>query len=107
MINSARMEVWKAYHAGLEGLETQGKLARPVIPEGCEHNAHIYYIRVQDSQSAAKLDKLAKERKIGIFSHYQALHASPAAAKYGRSMECPESLACAAQLRRLPMWVPR
>lgn len=42
--------MWDAYHAALEGLEAQGKLSRPVIPVECEHNAHIYYIRVKDAQ---------------------------------------------------------
>jgi len=105
MINAARMQVWDAYHAALEGLEAQGKLSRPVIPVECEHNAHIYYIRVKDAQGRANLDKLAKERSIGVFSHYQALHISPAAAKFARSMVCTEAAECASQLRRLPMWV--
>jgi len=105
MINASRMQVWETYHAALEGLEAKGKLVRPVIPEGCTHNAHIFYIRVRDPEDCAKLDRLAKERNIGIFSHYLALHNSPGAAKYGRSMDCPESSRCTTQLRRLPIWV--
>lgn len=105
MINAARMQVWDAYHAGLEGLEAQGKLSRPIIPAECEHNAHIYYIRVRDAQGRANLDKLAKERSIGVFSHYAALHTSPGAAKFARAMVCTEAAECASQLRRLPMWV--
>ena len=42
--------MWDAYPAALEGLEAQGKRSRPVIPVECEHNAHIYYIRVKDAQ---------------------------------------------------------
>jgi len=56
-------------------------------------------------QGRANLDKLAKERSIGVFSHYSALHASPGAAKFARAMVCTEAAECASQLRRLPMWV--
>jgi dTDP-4-amino-4,6-dideoxygalactose transaminase len=57
------------------------------------------------AQGRANLDKLAKERSIGVFSHYAALHTSPAAAKFARAMVCTEAAECASQLRRLPMWV--
>ena len=105
MINESRMRVWTLYHDALEGLEAKGKLVRPIIPEGCTHNAHIYYIRVSEPHGRANLDRLAKDRNIGIFSHYHALHGSPGATKYARSMECPESMHCSTQLRRLPIWV--
>lgn len=104
-INGSRMNAWNTYNAGLEELERQGKLKRPTIPKDCEHNAHIYYIRVADEKGYKLIKKLASERKVGISSHYLALHLSPGAAKFGKSMECPEAAACASSLLRLPVWV--
>ena len=104
-ITSSRMHAWNTYHVGLEALERQGKLQRPAVPEGCVHNAHIYYVRVSDAQGYARIKALAAERKVGIQAHYVALHLSPAAAKYGVSHDCSEAASCAASLLRLPIWV--
>jgi len=104
-INSQRMAVWEAYQRAFESLEQQGKLARPFVPPHVVHNAHLYYIRVHDKVHFARLQKMAQTRKIGIFTHYHPLHVSPGAAKYARSMPCPESLSCWSGLLRLPLWV--
>ena len=43
-ITSRRMRIWDLYHKAFEGLEVQGLLRRPIIPEDCQHNAHMYYL---------------------------------------------------------------
>lgn len=70
------------------------------------HNGHIYYIRVQDRSRFLALGALAKERKIGIFTHYEPLHSSTGGLKLAKTVsDCPETTACASSLYRLPMWV--
>ncbi|MEO8186380.1 MAG: dTDP-4-amino-4,6-dideoxygalactose transaminase, partial [Burkholderiaceae bacterium] len=43
-INTRRLAIWDRYHAWAKPFELQGQLRRPIIPEGCTHNAHMYYL---------------------------------------------------------------
>ena len=47
-ITKMRTEIWQKYHAGLEYLENESKIIRPSVPEGIQHNGHIYYILLSD-----------------------------------------------------------
>lgn len=101
-----RLRIWYFYHAKLEHLENSKMLKRPFIPAHCEHNAHIYYIRVYDAQDRHRLAESAKKFKIGLFTHYEPLHASTGAAKFARvHQDCQETESCALTLFRLPIWV--
>ena len=83
-IYNNRMTSWNQYHAMLEELETEGKIERPVIPEECVHNAHMYYIKVKDLKERTNLISFLKERGVGAVFHYIPLHSSPAGKEYGR-----------------------
>lgn len=105
-ILTARVHVWNSYHAALEPLEKEGKLCRPHVPDACVHNGHIYYIRVPDRERFLAVGRLAKQRKVGVFTHYEPLHSSTGGLRYARmGSECPETTACAMSLYRLPLWV--
>ena len=41
-ITARRMQIWHRYHEGFEALENEGRLCRPIVPEGRLHNAHMY-----------------------------------------------------------------
>lgn len=104
-INSARLSVWNAYHEGLASLENAGHLTRPHVPEGCDHNAHLYYILCQSKQAKDTLISAAKSANIGIISHYVPLHSSPAGLRYGRvSGEMTQTDRLADTLLRLPLY---
>lgn len=47
-INDHRMELWNTYHEGLKPLEDNGLIELPKVPEGCVHNAHMFYIKTKD-----------------------------------------------------------
>ena len=105
-ILNERRRVWEFYHTALADLDDAGFLRRPFIPTDCIHNAHIYYIRVMDHAAAKRLLQLAKDKRVGIFSHYEPLHSSTGGVKYGRvSGQCVETELCAQTLHRLPLWV--
>ena len=36
-------------------MEKNGKIKRPVIPENCVHNAHMYYIKAKDLDERTRL----------------------------------------------------
>ena len=86
-IQDKRMEIWNYYHRELEALEKEGKITRPVIPEGCIHNAHMYYLKVRDMEVRTKLIHYLREKGICSVFHYIPLHTAPAGKKFGRFAE--------------------
>ena len=78
-----RLKVWDYYHQLLEPLEKSGKLRRPIIPPDCQHNAHMYYILLEDLQTRTQLINHLKEQGINAVFHYVPLHSSPAGEHYG------------------------
>ena len=83
-INDARLHVWNRYYEGLEGLAEEGKITLPVVPEGCEHNAHMFYIKARDLEERTALISFLKENGILSVFHYIPLHSAPAGQKFGR-----------------------
>ncbi|MCE5342182.1 MAG: dTDP-4-amino-4,6-dideoxygalactose transaminase [Eubacteriales bacterium] len=79
-----RMARWNQYHAGLKDLQTAGKLELPAVPDGCEHNAHMYYIKCADITERTALTAFLKGRDIMAVFHYIPLHSAVAGRKYGR-----------------------
>jgi dTDP-4-amino-4,6-dideoxygalactose transaminase len=105
-ITARRIAIWDAYHEALEALEEDKLLRRPVVPNHCSHNAHMYYVLLAPgSDRDGFIQRLADEGVNATF-HYVPLHSSPAGIRYGRvhgSMEVTDDLS--ARLVRLPLWV--
>ena len=80
-----RMRSWNLYRELLQPLADAGKIELPTIPEGCEHNAHMFYIKAKDLEERTKLLSFLKEEKgiLAVF-HYIPLHSAPAGVQYGR-----------------------
>jgi dTDP-4-amino-4,6-dideoxygalactose transaminase len=105
-ITEKRRAIWWQYHHRLAPLEAKGMLRRPIIPEDCQHNAHMYYILLESLQKRSPLIHFLKEQGVNTVFHYVPLHGSPAGIRYGRvsgSMANTESVS--GRLLRLPMWV--
>lgn len=83
-INNNRLKSWNLYYALLENLKKDGKIELPYIPEGCKHNAHMFYIKTRDLAERTELIKTLKENDILAVFHYIPLHTAPAGCKYGR-----------------------
>lgn len=79
-----RMDTWQYYHSQLESMEKNGKIKRPVIPENCVHNAHMYYIKAKDLDERTRLLAYLKENGVSAVFHYIPLHSAAAGIKYGR-----------------------
>lgn len=104
-INNNRLDSWNRYYAGLRGLEEQGKIELPYIPEGCVHNAHMFYIKAKDLQERTTLISYLKENGVLAVFHYVPLHSAPAGVKYGRfSGEDVYTTKESERLVRLPMY---
>lgn len=79
-----RMRAWNRYYELLSPLADEGKIEIPVIPEGCTHNAHMFYIKAKDLDERTRLISYMNQKEIGSVFHYIPLHSSPAGKKYGR-----------------------
>jgi dTDP-4-amino-4,6-dideoxygalactose transaminase len=104
-ITRRRLEIWDEYHRRLEPLETAGILRRPIVPDVCIANAHMYYILVAEPSMRLGLLARLNERGINAVTHYVPLHSAPGGLRFGRpahSLTVTDSVA--SRLVRLPVW---
>lgn len=105
-ITKKRLDIWGQYHNALAQAEKRGLLRRPVVPDHCSHNAHMYYILVKDIGARSALLGCLKSRGINAVFHYVPLHSSPAGRRYGRadgSLAVTDEVS--ARVVRLPLWI--
>jgi len=79
-----RMNSWNRYYEGLLPLAKEGHIDVPFIPEGCEHNAHMFYIKAADLDERTELIQFLKEHGVNAVFHYIPLHSAPAGLRMGR-----------------------
>lgn len=104
-INNDRLHSWHEYDAAFKPLESAGKLCLPAIPDGCVHNAHMYYIKCKDLAERTALISFLKERDILAVFHYVPLHSAPAGERFGRfDGEDKYTTVESDRLLRLPMY---
>ena len=83
-INNHSLECWNRYYENLKPLADAEKLELPHVPEGCVHNAHMFYIKLKDiAQRTAFIDEM-KQKGVYCVFHYIPLHTAPAGLKFGR-----------------------
>ena len=83
-INEDRLRTWQQYYEELKDLENRGRITLPFIPDDCEHNAHMFYIKTHDLEERKNLIQYLKNRDVLAVFHYIPLHTAPAGLKYGR-----------------------
>lgn len=104
-INEFRLKRWNQYWELLTPLKERGILELPTIPEGCVHNAHMFYIKAKDLEERTRLLAFLKENGILSVFHYIPLHTAPAGLKYGEFHgEDRYTTKESERLARLPMY---
>ena len=104
-INNVRLSCWDLYRKLLLPLEDKEKLTLPFIPEGCQHNAHMFYIKCRNLEERTALIEFLKKNGIQTVFHYIPLHSSPAGKKYGEFVgEDRFTTKESERLLRLPMY---
>ncbi len=104
-ITQKRLDIWQKYHDVLASLENAGKLRRPVVPSGCQHNGHMYYVLLESLEKRTEVIIQLKKHGVNPVFHYVPLHSAPAGKKYGRTngeLRCTDNLS--KRLLRLPLW---
>ena len=104
-INKNRLESWNMYYEGLKELAKENKIELPYIPDECEHNAHMFYIKCKDLDERTHLISYLKENGVNSVFHYVPLHSSPAGKRFGRfNGEDKFTTKESERLIRLPMY---
>ena len=105
-ITKRRLAIWDTYHGFFAQAERSNKIRRPVVPVGCTHNAHMYYLLLPDLERRTRFINTLKAADIGSVFHYVPLHSSPFGQQAARShgqMTRTDDLSD--RLVRLPLWL--
>jgi len=104
-INAQRMKIWETYHEALAPFEKSGHIRRPIIPQDCTHNAHMYYLLFNNLETRTAFIEYMKSKNILCVFHYIPLHSSPYGQQCGRigsTMETTDRISDT--LVRLPLY---
>lgn len=81
-INKNRLASWKFYHKNLKDLEENGHLTLPTIPDYCQHNAHMFYVKLSCLEERQSFIEFLNSKNVMSVFHYIPLHSSPAGLKF-------------------------
>jgi dTDP-4-amino-4,6-dideoxygalactose transaminase len=102
-LTARRIEIWRRYHECFAELEP--RVRRPVVPAECTHNAHAYYLLMEDNAARGELIAALDRRGVMAVFHYVPLHSSPAGRRFGRAAgELALTESVAERIVRLPVW---
>lgn len=83
-IKQNRLATWNAYDKAFRPLAERGLCEVPTIPDNCEHNAHMYYIKLRDIKERTRFIDTMKRNLVVTVFHYVPLHSAPAGLRFGR-----------------------
>lgn len=104
-IQAARLRVWHRYREGLADWAGRVGARLPVVPEECEHPAHMFYVLLPSlEERTALIDRLRARGILAVF-HYLPLHLSEMGRSHGgRPGQCPVTEDVSDRLVRLPFF---
>ena len=104
-INENRKATWNRYYEAFAPLAKKGLFDIPTVPVGCEHNAHMFYLKCRDLEQRQEFIKFMKDRQLYCVFHYIPLHSAPAGYRFGR-FNCTDTYTTkeSERLVRLPMY---
>ncbi|RTF74959.1 dTDP-4-amino-4,6-dideoxygalactose transaminase [Serratia marcescens] len=82
-INDNRLATWHKYYASFAPLAEKGLLTLPTIPADCEHNAHMFYVKLKDIEQRTQFIAHLKACGVMAVFHYIPLHSAPAGKVFG------------------------
>jgi dTDP-4-amino-4,6-dideoxygalactose transaminase len=105
-ITRRRLEIWQRYHQAFRPLDEAGHLRRPIVPEYCVHNAHMYHLLLRDLTARTRFINRLRQQDILAVFHYVPLHSSPMGRRVGRTTgELPITDNVSQRLVRMPLWL--
>ena len=83
-INDNRLAVWAEYRKAFEPIANTGRIELQFIPDSCVHNAHMFYIKLNDIEDRSMFIDYMKQNGVYTVFHYVPLHSAPAGLKFGK-----------------------
>ncbi|WP_287832343.1 dTDP-4-amino-4,6-dideoxygalactose transaminase, partial [Idiomarina sp.] len=104
-ITESRLAIWRKYYTDLSRLAEHGLIELPTAPEGCQHNGHMFYLKVKDMEERTALIAHLNASDIYAVFHYVPLHSAPAGLRFSRFHgEDVFTTKESERLIRLPIW---
>ncbi len=104
-INQNRLVSWEAYYNAFLPLQEQGMLTLPSLPDGCVHNAHMFYLKARDLEERTQLLAYLKAHDVLAVFHYIPLHSAVGGQTHGCfSGDDVYTTQESERLIRLPLW---
>jgi len=105
-ITARRLAIWDRYFEWAAPLEAEGLVRRPVIPEHCTQNAHMFYLLLPDLARRTRFINGMRGHDIHPVFHYIPLHSAPAGQRSGRAagtLAVTDEIS--ERLVRMPFWL--
>lgn len=83
-ITNNRLKTWNFYYEKLKEQDDKERIVLPTVPKECEHNGHIFAIRLKDKEERNAMMHYLNEKGIMAAFHYIPLHSAKAGRVYGR-----------------------
>jgi dTDP-4-amino-4,6-dideoxygalactose transaminase len=104
-IQRRRLAIWSTYARELCAWGDANHVRLPVVPDGCVHPAHIFYLLLPTLEARTALITELRAQQILLVFHYQPLHLSEMGQRYGgRRGQHPVTEDVADRLVRLPLY---
>ncbi|MEZ9657982.1 dTDP-4-amino-4,6-dideoxygalactose transaminase [Vibrio sp. 10N.261.52.F3] len=105
LINSNRLVTWNKYFKAFSELEAIDLVKVPVIPHNSEHNAHMFYLKLNNIEERTSFIDYMINHGVSCVFHYIPLHSAPAGLEFGSfSGEDEHTTIESEKLVRLPIW---
>lgn len=102
-ININRLATWHAYKNAFSSFAD--KIATPHIPFDCQHNAHMFYLKLSGLESRTRFIEMMKSKSIMAVFHYVPLHSALVGEKFSRFEGLDQFTTIESErLIRLPVW---
>ncbi len=104
-IQQLRKNIFDFYYENLLDYEKRGKIRLPSLPEYCQQNYHMFYIRFETEKIRDRVMNQLKASGILAIFHYVPLHLSDMGQKFGyKQGDLPITEKCSSTLLRLPFY---
>lgn len=105
-ITTRRLALWDRYYMWALEHEQAKRLRRPIVPPTCRHNAHMFYLLLNNLAARTTFIESLKQAGVAAVFHYVPLHSAPAGRKFCRTYgDLPITEKLSDRLVRMPLWV--
>lgn len=103
-IQAQRNEIWQTYATELVEWATANGVGLPVVPEHCEHPAHVFQLLMPTADDRTRFIAELADAGIAAPFHYVPLHDAQVGKSHGRTAGCPVTQDVSVRLVRLPLF---